>query len=473
MIPFAKGKNLIGVAEAITCPYCKELDGKGKQILDGKHVRKHGKTLEDVRTEFPDWITMTYEQQQKRVMRGKNSAVASKIVKCFYHEDDDCPDDDLTVNGNHGKFGFCDHCKRAGKEDPDGRTHEHANVARIETLQKRYGEDVTNARGIDGVNDKILETCTIRYGGIGMAGSSGDKTRRTMLNEYDNENAMHIEKFKNKTIQCTVCDREVRVAINYENEICPDCNNMTYPNQLEVDDKRIVCQVCWKAYGRIDHKHLAKHDMTLSEYKLKYSNAPLFSKHFIEMSRIGGIIGGSLGHPIGFKFMTCRHCNVVFKSRLCADSFTRCPQCKREGVKYEGYTGSDEYRKKQSLKFLSGFATYVNSFNTTNTTKPQKALYKIIKKYYPDAELEVPFFEINRTADIVISSLNIIVESDGSRYHQDKDRDDYRDFQFNQIGWRVIRFKNMDNVSSVPIDDIVIHNIELFKSSDQNVIMIE
>lgn len=48
--------------------------------------------------------------------------------------------------------------------------------------------------------------------------------------------------------------------------------NLTLCRQLETDDSKFVkCEICGKKLARIDGSHLAKHNMTLSEYKSRFS----------------------------------------------------------------------------------------------------------------------------------------------------------------------------------------------------------
>jgi len=134
--------------------------------------------------------------------------------------------------------------------------------------------------------------------------------------------------------------------------------------------------------------------------------------------------------------------------------------------------GTKEAREKQRKKLSDGFSIEMNKKNNI-ISKPQKALFDMIKGYYPDAILNDSFNEINRIADISIPSLNIIIESDGSYFHKDKEKDDYRDILFNNIGWRVIRFRNMDSVNNLPFEEDIIEWIDSFYNGSDNVLIIE
>lgn len=72
-------------------------------------------------------------------------------------------------------------------------------------------------------------------------------------------------------------------------------------------------------------------------------------------------------------------------------------------------------------------------------TKPEIKLYIFIKKIFENAILNYKISEIRRICDIAIPNLKIDIEYDEPYWH-DKNEDKQRDFEFQKIGWRVIRF---------------------------------
>lgn len=192
---FRKGKQLIGYVEFITCPYCQELHGKNKKILDGKHLKKHGKSIDMVMIEHPNHVTMIIEQYQSRINQGNNLKNKIKKVKCYYHKDSDCPGDEIEVPGTSPNYIFCETCKNIGKENPDGRTKNTANLERSKTLQKKYGVD--NAANVPGVSEKKAKTNEERYGGFGFASEElAKKTRDVIQEKYGKSNIMKTEEGK-------------------------------------------------------------------------------------------------------------------------------------------------------------------------------------------------------------------------------------------------------------------------------------
>lgn len=76
-------------------------------------------------------------------------------------------------------------------------------------------------------------------------------------------------------------------------------------------------------------------------------------------------------------------------------------------------------------------------------SKPQIWLYCIVKRFYPDAELDyyVDTFEGHRWIDIAIPSKMIAIEYNGWKFHTHKEQkrsDRERQHELENIGWRVI-----------------------------------
>ncbi len=147
---FVAGKNLVGDSE-ITCPYCDKLNGMNKTILSPKHLKAdHGKILLDIRSEFPDHVTMTKNYYDKMKERQNESKGKTKIIKCC-----NCSNE---FEGNinlSNKFTLCKACKKNGVKDELG-IKRHKNM--IKTLQKTYGDNITNVSHIKDVVNKRNDT---------------------------------------------------------------------------------------------------------------------------------------------------------------------------------------------------------------------------------------------------------------------------------------------------------------------------
>lgn len=55
-------KHLVSNVGYVECPYC----GKDGRVLQWKHLKTHGKILDDVRKEFPNLPTMTEEYHKEQ-----------------------------------------------------------------------------------------------------------------------------------------------------------------------------------------------------------------------------------------------------------------------------------------------------------------------------------------------------------------------------------------------------------------------
>ena len=61
----------------------------------------------------------------------------------------------------------------------------------------------------------------------------------------------------------------------------------TYP--LMDGDGKVICQLCGKSFLVISPKHLGKHDIRYSEYKLRFPDAPLSTSEFAASSKYGRV----------------------------------------------------------------------------------------------------------------------------------------------------------------------------------------
>lgn len=96
-------------------------------------------------------------------------------------------------------------------------------------------------------------------------------------------------------------------------------------------------------------------------------------------------------------------------------------------------------KEKQRQRMLNGGV--MKTFkNNKNPSKPQLKLYNIVKEIYPSAELDFWEDRARRRIDIVIESLMIAIEYDGSYWHKDKEADDKRQKSLEDLGWKFIRY---------------------------------
>lgn len=100
-------------------------------------------------------------------------------------------------------------------------------------------------------------------------------------------------------------------------------------------------------------------------------------------------------------------------------------------------------RQKQSNKMKEGQAAYANSF-ITNPSKPQVELFNKVKKIFNSAILNYPFFSYS--LDIAIPEKRLVIEYDGSYWHNDKDYDKRRQNYLERHGWKFLRY--VDKVPS-------------------------
>lgn len=119
-----------------------------------------------------------------------------------------------------------------------------------------------------------------------------------------------------------------------------------------------------------------------------------------------------------------------------------------------------EVREKKRQHMLNGGAVKANS-GIKNPSKPQMELYNRIKEIYSTAILNYPCYPLNYSLDIFIPELKIFFESDGSYWHQNKQKDLERQKKIENLGMKCIRYI-INNVKDVPSKEKIKEDIGYF-----------
>lgn len=117
---------------------------------------------------------------------------------------------------------------------------------------------------------------------------------------------------------------------------------------------------------------------------------------------------------------------------------------------------------EERQKLLNGGAVLMLSC-VQNPSKPQVELWNRIKTLYKSAILNFPLTSINRSLDVAIPELMICFESNGSYWHQNREKDLIRKKQIEDLGWTMIEYHDVNYVKHVP-------TIEKIKEDIENVI---
>ena len=190
MSTFIKGKSLITTEQFVTCPYC-GTESKEWRYLHWRHLKlSHKKKLDDVRIEFPDHPTMTKsfdDDRLKGAHKNKTNKDRKKKINCVCRKVIG-----IEVNKFEADHKYLECCRKAGFENPDGRTKPETQVKRTKTFQDKYGVD--NPHQIPEAIEKANKTCDEKYGGSGFASKKlGKKTRTKIKEKYGAENIMQTE----------------------------------------------------------------------------------------------------------------------------------------------------------------------------------------------------------------------------------------------------------------------------------------
>jgi hypothetical protein len=113
--------------------------------------------------------------------------------------------------------------------------------------------------------------------------------------------------------------------------------------------------------------------------------------------------------------------------------------------------GVDNYTKSEDwINYMkNGQAAYMNSCNRSPSW-PQIKTYGNTCLVAPYPILNYPVY-ISKgkwySVDIAIPQLGIAIEYDGSRHHQDKEKDDRKTKDLEEEGWNVLRYR--DHIPSI------------------------
>ncbi len=198
-------KHIVADVDFIECPYC----SKKSKVLHWKHLKTHGKKLDDVLIEFPGIPTITKSDYEKKCNTAKMGSKASKetchdkkIIYCVYKSDDNCPGEPHEVPNNFPSTIMCDNCRKLGKPEVEGRRKDHANEARAKTISNKYGSEYTNIQQVPEVNQKMITTQRKRYNGVGFESKELAKKSRSKTEElYGDENIMRTEEGQKRFIR--------------------------------------------------------------------------------------------------------------------------------------------------------------------------------------------------------------------------------------------------------------------------------
>jgi len=178
-----------------------------------------------------------------------------------------------------------------------------------------------------------------------------------------------------------------------------------------------------KAYSNPEVKEKQKFNTSRGENHPMFGKEGIFlgRKHTEETKKKMSIKQKGVNHPMHGK----KH-KEESKIKI-SDS------CKKWWKTEDGFKA----KTKQSEMMNSGLSSYANSF-ISNPSKPQINLFSMVKSIFPSAEMNYPFF--NYSLDIAIPDQRIVIEYDGSYWHQDKEYDKRRQKYLENHKWKFIKY---------------------------------
>jgi len=413
---FKTKKYIVDDIEKITCPICNvssDTNNKPMKFLHPKHAKNHGTTLEEILENYPNHPTMTLVEFRLRKERGRNGINTlksniklnkTKIVFCYYKNDNDCPKDEIEVpiTSPSSKL-ICNTCINLGKKNPDGRTSSNAELKRQNTLQEKHGKNITNVRHIPGVNEKIKNTNKEKYGGTGFASEElANKTKDTMMKIYGVNNIMKRketkDKFKGPLIEKYGIEKTKNILELRKKTVINRYGGYTFAS------KALSKKVC----ESMKKKYQCSHPMESKEIKEKVRRSlqNKFFKSLINSDRLKErcIPNFNLEEYDGVKnkkySWECKKCKQIFEDNIDDGHIPKCNYC------YPRLTNS-------------------------GTSQAEQEVLEFIKQYYPNAKSDRTILN-GKEIDIYIEELKLGIEYNGlywhseiggnkdSKYHQEK-----------------------------------------------------
>lgn len=208
-----------------------------------------------------------------------------------------------------------------------------------------------------------------------------------------------------------------------------------------------ICEICGKKFETI--KGLGCH-LTRWEFNSDKNKLEKYYNKYLRKSNLEGICKtcGDKTKFITLDFGYLTYCN---NACMCKDPEI---QLKKERTSIKNFGVTNFSKTKEFREYLiNGGAAYMLSFEN-NPSIPQCELHKRIKEIYPEAILNFPI--LNYSADIAIISLRLVIEYNGSYWHQKQENDELRKSKIEAVGWNVLTYEADENGRDIipPLEQI-------------------
>lgn len=248
--------------------------------------------------------------------------------------------------------------------------------------------------------------------------------------------------------------------------------------RITVNISTVQCLICKKEFKGITNTHLKNHGLTLEEYELQFPNSKQWHSNRKPWNK-----GLSANNDERIKNNIDSSRNTILK-KYGVDNIAKVPEFMEKMVKTRIKTDNygigipklgtsiklkNKPKSPSHCKHISQAAKRSYQVNpkrreackkrgTETMSKlmsrkqfvsfPQRTMFAILKKYFPDAILEYKVKvnkNHNRFLDVAIPSLKLDFEYDGfiHTYLTTKENDNKRDKELNNLGWKTIRINKV------------------------------
>ena len=246
--------------------------------------------------------------------------------------------------------------------------------------------------------------CKKEFKNFVSLGTHISKTHKISIKEYP-EGISVIQRYYDKFLKlegkgiCTECGKETKF-IDLGKGYHKFCSRKCAANSKEVQDQ--IKETCIKHFG-VEH--------------------PIQSKEIKDQIKETCLEKYNAEHP--------------FQSQIVKEKIKQ-TNLEKYGVENPSQTQEARERMK------NGGAVHASSF-IKNPSKPQVELYNLVKSLYEESILNFPTkgkSGKSYSLDITIPSLKIDIEYDGSYWHQDKEKDEERQKDLEEAGWKFLRYRD-------------------------------
>lgn len=259
---------------------------------------------------------------------------------------------------------------------------------------------------------------------------------------------------------CKICNKTYRSSGGLYHHIGVEhkTDRVEYKKKFLKDDFNYECKICGDIF--INIKSLRDHIWNSHNINKKEYYDKFFKKEDEGICKICGKETRFYGEKRKYATYCSKICSLSDPDIKLKRSKSISESLNKKDVKEKKRKYLLEYYEKHPEKKIERRERLLLSRRNLggNLSKVQKNLYELVLKLFPDAVMEVRC--LNYSMDIMIPSLNIVIEYDGYYWHIGKEEyDKKRQIDIENCGFKVIRYKGLYRKDILPTEEQIIKDI--------------